>query len=113
MVKYLAILRKKTNWTDEEFRQHWKQVHGPLVAQIPGLVKYVQYYVHSQVSSDTEQVDDPIQGIAEMWFESEASLQQGMESSIGQSINQDVAEFLGANNHLNHLVAIEETLEFV
>ena len=79
MVKYLAILRKNNNWTDEEFRQHWKQVHGPLVAQIPGLVKYVQYYVHSQVSSDAEQVDEPIQGIAEMWFESEEALNQGME----------------------------------
>jgi EthD domain len=31
MVKYLAVLRKKPDWTDEEFRQHWKQVHGPLL----------------------------------------------------------------------------------
>ena len=113
MVKYLAILRKKNNWTDEEFRQHWKQVHGPLVAQIPGLVKYVQYYVHLQVSSDAEQVDAPIQGIAEMWFESEEALKQGMESPLGQRIGKDVTEFLGENNHFNHLVAIEQTLEFI
>lgn len=113
MVKYLALLRKKPDWTDEAFREHWKQVHGPLVAQLPGLVKYVQYHVHSQIATNTEQVDEPIQGIAEMWFESEAALQQAMASPLGQQIAKDVAEFLGENNHFNHLVTVEETLKFV
>lgn len=112
MIKYLALLRKKPDWTDEAFRDHWKQTHGPLVAQLPGLVKYVQYHVHSQVAA-AEQVDDPIQGIAEMWFESEAALKQAMSSPVGQQIAQDVAEFLGETNHFNHLITVEETLQFV
>lgn len=113
MVKYLALLRKKPDWTDEAFREHWKQVHGPLVAQLPSLVKYVQYHVHSQVASDAEQVDEPIQGIAEMWFESEEALRQAMASPVGQQIAKDVTEFLGENNHFNHLVTVEETLKFI
>lgn len=43
MVKYFSLLRKKPNWTEEEFRYHWKHVHGPLLAKLPGLVKCVQY----------------------------------------------------------------------
>lgn len=77
MLKYLSILRKKPSWTDHEFRHHWKNVHGVLIAQLPGLVKYVQYHVHSAVLPGVEQVDEPIQGIAEMWFESEEALQTG------------------------------------
>lgn len=110
--KYFSLLRKKPNWTEEEFRYHWKHVHGPLLSKLPGLVKYVQYHVRSQVSPDVEQVDEPIQGIAEMWFESDEALQQAMSSPDGQRVAKDAAELLGKSNHFDHLLKIEETLEF-
>jgi uncharacterized protein (TIGR02118 family) len=111
MIKYLSILRKKPSWTEEEFRHHWKNVHGALIAQLPGLMKYTQYHVQSAVLPGVEQVDEPIEGIAELWFESEEALKQAMESPVGQRVTQDAAELLERTNHYDHLLIVKETLE--
>lgn len=38
MIKRFVILRKKPSMSVEEFRQYWKNVHGPLISKIPGLL---------------------------------------------------------------------------
>lgn len=114
MVKYFAILRKRSEWTDEEFRQYWKGTHGPLVAKLPGLVRYVQHHVHSEVPPNVKRVDEPIQGVAEMWFESESALKQAMKSPDGQRVAEDAAKlFDETTNHFDHLLGVDETIQFI
>src|SRR2546427_3904549 len=40
--KMIACLRKRPELSPEQFRKHWREVHGPLVAAIPGNRRYVQ-----------------------------------------------------------------------
>ena len=47
LIKRFVILRRKPGMSVKEFRKDWKTVHGPLIAKIPGLLKYTQYHVRS------------------------------------------------------------------
>jgi uncharacterized protein (TIGR02118 family) len=53
--------------TVEAFRHYWEHVHGPLIAKLPGLLKYTQYHVRSE---RLDEKDAEIDGIAELCFES-------------------------------------------
>ena len=68
MVKRFVILRKSPKLTQQEFWNYWENTHGKLIAKIPGLVKYTQYHVESEIDGSE---DTPIDGIAELWFENE------------------------------------------
>lgn len=71
MVKLFAVLRRRPDLSVEEFRTHWRDHHGPLIAGIPELarhlVRYEQHVRHRPGAlSGTEDVD----GVAEQWFRS-------------------------------------------
>src|SRR5258708_23121027 len=52
--------------SDEEFFHHWKHVHGPIGARIPGVRRFVQSHrVH--VPGDAKGAD--YDGMAELWFD--------------------------------------------
>ena len=43
MIKYAGFLTRKQGLSVEEFGRHWRDIHGPLVAQeFTGMVRYVQ-----------------------------------------------------------------------
>ena len=106
MVHYLAVLRKRPDWTIEQFYEHWRDVHGPLVSRLPGLRKYVQYFTQSKLTS--EEQEDAIQGIAEIWFDSDAALQRALESAAGKLVGADVRIFFPKGDHYNHLLQVLE-----
>ena len=68
MIKRFVILRRKPSMSVAEFRHYWENVHGPLIAKIPGLRKYTQYHVQSERLDNN---DPPVDGIAELWFDNE------------------------------------------
>lgn len=41
-VKSVAFLNRKPGLSIEEFQHHWREVHGPVAARLPGLRRYVQ-----------------------------------------------------------------------
>jgi len=48
-VKMISFLNKRPDITPEFFQRHWREDHGPLAAQIPGLKRYVQCHVHTGI----------------------------------------------------------------
>ncbi len=71
MIKVVEIIKRRPDLDVEEFQRHWLDVHGPIVARIPGLRRYVQShtrlggYRRGEVASD---------GIAEVWFDDKQAL---------------------------------------
>lgn len=45
--KKIAFLVRKASLTTEQFRRHWREVHGPLVANAPGYASYRRRYIQS------------------------------------------------------------------
>ncbi len=42
LVKGIFLLKRKPGMSLADFRQYWKEVHGPIVLKLPGLRRYVQ-----------------------------------------------------------------------
>ena len=91
-----------------DFKKYWKTVHGPLIAKIPGLLKYTQYHVHSSSG-----VKDPIDGIAELWFESEADQQKAYQTPEYQAVVKDEPNLFQMDNHHIHPVMTDEIVEIL
>lgn len=71
MIKVIEIVNRKPGMSVEDFQSHWLNNHGPIVARLPGLKRYVQS--HARLGG-YKRGDVPYDGIAELWFEDKAGL---------------------------------------
>lgn len=69
MVKLFAVLRRNPEMTVEEFRTHWREHHGPLIAGTPALARHIlRYEQHVRHRPDAISGNDGIDGVAVQWF---------------------------------------------
>lgn len=110
MIKRFVVLRRRADMTPEAFRAYWRDVHGPMIAAIPGVRRYVQYHVRSEI--DTRD-DDPIDGIAELWFDSEESQRLAWETPEYARAVADEPNLFEMNGHSIHPAMEIETVVLV
>jgi uncharacterized protein (TIGR02118 family) len=110
MIKRFVILRRKSGMSVEEFRDYWQHVHGPLIARIPGLMKYIQYHVHSEISDN---IDSPIDGVAELWFASEEAQRLAYSTPEYQAVVDDEPNLFAMNSHSIHPVMADKIIEVI
>jgi len=111
MIKYFFVLRRQPGMSSADFHKHWKNVHAPLVAKLPGLVRYFQHHVMSIPRPEYAQDDDPIDGIVETWWESEEALHKVQGSPELQAVLSDETRFMGHSTHYVHTLFVKETVE--
>jgi uncharacterized protein (TIGR02118 family) len=70
--KGIGFVRRKPGMSVEAFQRHWREVHGPLGAAIPTLLRYVQS--HTRPSGYAGGREPAWDGIAIIWFEDPAAL---------------------------------------
>ncbi len=97
----------------EEFHAYWKNVHGPLVAKLPGIVKYSQHHVVPVPRAEYENADAPIDGIVETWWESEEALFKCQGTPELKAVMEDEISFCGHTTHYVHTLLVTETVELV
>ncbi len=85
MVKLVLLLHKHPELSEEAFQRYWRDTHGPIVATVPGLRRYVQGYRVSAHLPFPPSCD----GMAELWFDSVACLQRAMASPEAQAAFAD------------------------
>jgi uncharacterized protein (TIGR02118 family) len=85
------------------FDRHLRETHAPLVAQLPGLRRFV---LNRALPDDGAPA--PGQLIAEDWFDSLEALQAAMASPQGQAVNADAAAFLDMSTLRFQVVREEE-----
>jgi uncharacterized protein (TIGR02118 family) len=71
MIKLCILVPRRADLTLDEFKAHWKDIHGPLFSSQPEVKQYVKKYtqVHSTGLSLDQFPLAPFDGIAEIWFE--------------------------------------------
>ena len=105
MIKLAFALHRLPELSREQFQTYWFETHAPLVAQHAkalGIQRYVQLH-----TSDTEinealrasrGAPEPFDGIAEIWFESEAALTEAMQTpegiTAGKALLEDERRFI-------------------
>lgn len=71
MVKLFALLRRREGMTHDEFVAHWRDKHGPLIADEPSLARHVvRYEQHVRHSPDLISGTEDCDGVAVQWFQS-------------------------------------------
>jgi len=94
MIKLVYCITRKQGLTDEQFFRYWKNVHGPIGAQIPGLRKLVQSH-RLAVPGDKYQPD--YDGMAELWFDDTKALLEARQSPQWKASIADEANFIDAS----------------
>ena len=97
MIARMGLLQKKPGLSDAEFRAHWRDVHGPLAAKLPGLRRYHQNHVvdREQRGIDYARGSHDFDGISELWFDDLPSMQRAFSSDLVEEVAADEASFIG------------------
>lgn len=94
-VKNLEIVNAKPGLEIDEFRRYWRDVHGPLGAQIPTVLRYVQN--HTRKGGYANGRKPPADGAAITWFESVDAMREGTRSKAYKQTRDDEANFTSGN----------------
>jgi len=93
--------------TREEFKEYWLNKHGPFFmnnADAMGARKYVQSHTLDTPLNEglrnSRGMRPEYDGVAEVWFESEQALMDGMSSPEGQKLGAALLEDEG--NFIDH-----------
>lgn len=71
MVKLFAFLYRRETMTHEEFVEHWRDRHGPLIAGNESLARHiVRYEQHPRLDAGALSGSEGCDGVAVQWLES-------------------------------------------
>ena len=100
MIKRMSLLKRKTDMTSEQFDEHWLKIHGPMAAELPGLLHYVQNKPSERVSGVAQipvpDSGDQIDGITELYFESVEDMETAYRTEQGKKCLADLELFVGS-----------------
>lgn len=81
MIKVFSLLRRREDWSREQFHRWWLEEHIPYARVLPGLRGY---RVCLTKGSTTHEGQEPFDGVAELWFDSREALEAAWASEVGR-----------------------------
>ena len=120
MIKLVMCLMRRSDLSREQFQDYWKNRHGPFFMENAGIMrakKYVQSHTITSPLNDgmkeSRGMADEYDGVAEVWFASEADLMEAMGSEgmqkLGEALMADEQNFI---DHSRSSAFIVEEIEF-
>jgi uncharacterized protein (TIGR02118 family) len=106
MLKVILLLRRREGMSVEDFRRHWREVHAPLLLQLPGLRRLVFNYGRSDEAGRPPAYD----GISEDWFASAEAMELAFASPQGEAVAADAPNFVDVSR-IQTLVVEEDEVE--
>ncbi len=95
MVRLTCLLRRRPGLTPEQFHEHWREVHGPLIATTRSGSHVVRYEQHPRPLEDYDGEDDPgYDGVTVQWFASMEEYRAHMNEEDFSVIWADIESFL-------------------
>jgi uncharacterized protein (TIGR02118 family) len=90
MVKGIFIMARRPGLSLEEFSEHWFDVHGPLVAKLPEIRRYVQTHGLPETYARVKGIMAPTHdGFCELWFDDFDSLVHALHSPEWETVQED------------------------
>jgi hypothetical protein len=106
VIRLVFVLRRKQGLTLAEFQDRWRLEHGPIVAanqNALGVLRYTQSHrlddpMNAAIAAARGGMEEPYDGVAELWWESEESLRAAGTTDAGRRAGKallaDEAEFI-------------------
>lgn len=91
-VKNVEFVTRKPGLAVDEFQRYWREVHGPLAAQIPVIRRYVQS--HTRVSAYERGRTPAYDGVAITWFDDTRAMRASAESAQYPRVRADEPNFI-------------------
>ena len=102
MFKVMFFLYRRADLEMDEFQRYSREVHQPLVAQVPGLERYEVNHVVSNPAGAGHACD----GVAELWFASPERFQAALGTPEGSAALADQANYLDMRH--THVLMVDE-----
>ena len=83
MFKAMILLTRRGDMTNDEFTDWWLRDHAPRAARLPGVRRVVFDVV------DAGPTGAGIDGISELWFDSQADFESAYATDIGKAVAAD------------------------
>lgn len=107
MIKFVMCLTRHPDMTREQFQDYWLNKHGPFFMENAAIMrakKYVQSHTLdtplNEGLRESRGMLPEYDGVAEVWFESEQDLMEGMSSPEGQELSAALLKDEG--NFIDH-----------
>lgn len=95
MLKLTFVIRKRADISADEFRRYWWEQHGPLVASLKDdlrIARYVQVHTTSAPIQRPGGLEEPHDGVAELYWESTADFEAVGASEAGRAAGRKLVE---------------------
>jgi uncharacterized protein (TIGR02118 family) len=89
MLKFIVVIYKRPDLTQEDFRRYLQEIHAPLAKNLPGLRKYVQNFV----SADPARNPPGWDAVVELYFDNRAAMEAAWASPQGAVSDADLPAF--------------------
>jgi len=94
MIKLIMCLRRRSDLSREQFQDYWLNQHGPFFQENAAAMRSKKYLQSHTIDSplndgmrESRGMQPDYDGVAEVWFESEADLMEAMGSAEGQNLS--------------------------
>ena len=94
-VRTIALFSRKPGMSFAEFDEYWRETHGALAANVPGIVQYVQRHIVPVDGQNEPDNEYGVDGIAVLDYESAEAMEAAWATPEGQKAMEDVPNFLG------------------
>lgn len=95
MIYRAGVFSRRPDLDDTAFRYHWRNVHGPLAAKLPGLGTYRQNHIVERLYDMPDSPVQQIDGISQLSFDSVAHMERSDASNEYQACKLDIPQFQG------------------
>ncbi|MDM0025179.1 EthD domain-containing protein [Variovorax saccharolyticus] len=105
----MGLIRKKADWTFDDFNAYWKDKHGPLAAQAPNLRAYWQNPVVDRAQRGIDFARGPwdFDGFSQLWFDDATQSERAFsDGDLAAALITDEHHFLGGL----HIVTAEQSV---
>ena len=93
MIKLIMCLHRHPNLTREQFQDYWLNNHGPFFQKHAADMRSKKYIQSHTLTSplnaafrESRNMQPEYDGVAEVWFESEADMMEAMSSPEGEKL---------------------------
>jgi|TARA_B100002003_G_scaffold160900_1_gene149402 uncharacterized protein (TIGR02118 family) len=107
-VKNIEFVPRKTGMDVEAFQAYWRDVHGPIAAQIDVIRRYVQS--HTLLGGYRDGRVPAIDGCAITWFDSVAAMRQSAQSEAYDRTRKDEPNFLDTETEIPFIITTEHVI---
>ncbi|MDE0942878.1 MAG: EthD domain-containing protein [Alphaproteobacteria bacterium] len=94
MIKICELAYRNPGMSVEDFQAHWLNNHGPIVARIPGIRRYVQCHPKLAGYKKGELACD---GVAEIWVDDKEALRAMAQTAEFAAAKADEPNFIDGN----------------